>query len=469
MNAPSPWQGWDGRRLTVHADAAAELRLDGAPFEPVAAGDFAREFAFAPGGGDELAFSLRGADGAELAPPWHVRFGEPAQPGADAWQGDARALQSLADLPLPAPEIWRAAPPAAIVVPIYNSPQCVQRCIAALLRHTPVARRKILIDDASTDPVIGEILRQYARRPDIVIRRNERNLGYTASCNLGMALAGRADVVLLNADTQVGPRWLERLRLTAYSEAAIGTVTAVSDNAGAFSVPELERHCRIPERWTLEQTQRALLQQCGGCLPLLPTGNGFCMYVKREVFDRVGALDTAAFPAGYGEENDLCQRAERAGFRHAIAGEVFVQHERSASFGDERRAALGAQGMAVLRERYPDYEAKVGATLWSFERRVLDWRVRRLYAGTDGHYAAHPPRPRVAATDANATVDADAAEVLHPDVEDPIALRTWLVHHAIEAVRTANPAVARTAASVDVPAFDAAGIARWVANTRPLA
>jgi len=469
MNPAAQWLGWDGRILRLHTHTPCLLHLDGATFEPVAAGEFAREFAFAPGGGDELKFSLCGEHGAELVAPWRVRFGAPAQPGADVWPGEARALRALADLPLPAPEILRAAPPAAVVVPIYNSPQCVQRCIDALLRHTPMARRKILIDDASTDPAIAGILREFARRPDVLIRRNEKNLGYTATCNLGMALAGRADVVLLNADTQVGPRWLERLRLTAYSDAAVGTVTAVSDNAGAFSVPELEKFCPIPERWTLEQAQRALLQQCGGCPPQLPTGNGFCMYVKREVFDRVGVLDVAAFPAGYGEENDLCQRAERAGFRHVIAGDVLVQHERSASFGDERRAALGAQGMTVLRARYPDYEANVGATLWSFERRVLDWRVRRLYAGNDGHYALQPPRPRVATRDAGVAVDGDCAEFLRADFDDAGALREWLVRNAVEAVQTADSRIARVAASVGVPAFDAAEIANWVANARPLA
>lgn len=468
MNAQGHWLGWDGRVLRLHADAACALHLDGMLFEPVAAGEFAREFAFSPGGGDELEFTLRDADGHDPAPSWRVRFGEAAQPGADAWPGAARALRPLADLPLAAPEILRRAPLAAVVVPIYNSPQCVQRCIAALLRHTHPARRKILIDDASTDPAIAGILREFARRPDVLIRHNEKNLGYTASCNLGIELAGRADVVLLNSDTQVGPRWLDRLRLTAYSDAGIGTVTAVSDNAGAFSVPELEAYCPIPGRWTLEQTQRALLQQCGGCLPQLPTGNGFCMYVKRELFDRVGRLDVAAFPAGYGEENDLCQRAEHAGFRHVIAGDVLVQHERSASFGDKRRAALGAQGMKVLRERYPDYESNVGATLWSFERRVLDWRVRRLYAGSDGHYAIQSPRPRVAVFDAQAAIE-DAVEVLQSGSSDPLALRAWLVHGAVEAVQTADSRIARVAASVGVPAFDTAEIANWVANARSLA
>jgi hypothetical protein len=49
----------------------------------------------------------------------------------------------------------------------------------------------------------------------------------------------------------------------------------------------------------------------------------------------------------------------------------------------------------VLRARYPGYEAAVGATLYSFARRVLDYRVRRTYADSDGRYADRAPRPRV--------------------------------------------------------------------------
>ncbi len=169
----------------------------------------------------------------------------------------------------------------------------------------------------------------------------------------------------------------------------------MSDNAGAFSVPELEQYCPIPVRWQLVQAQRAVLQQAGLRYPQLPTGNGFCMYIKRAVIARIGSMDEAAFPVGFGEENDFCQRAEHAGYRHVIAGNVLVHHERSASFGDARRAELGAQGMQVLRQRYPDYEDKVAATLYSFARRALDYRVRRTYADRDGSYAALPPRPRL--------------------------------------------------------------------------
>ena len=383
---------------------------------------------------------------------------------------------------------WTDAPATtAIVIPIFNSPALVRRCIASVLRWTRGPARLILIDDASPDPAIAPMLKAYRGRTGIVIHRNAQNLGYTRSTNLGIELAGTADVVMLNSDTEVGPRWLNALRQAAYANAAIGTVTAVSDNAGAFSVPELEQFCPIPSCWTLPMAQRALLQNAGGCLPELPTGNGFCMFVKRAMLDRVGVLDAEAFPSGYGEENDLCQRAEQAGFRHVIAGNALVHHERSASFGDARRAALGMQGMQVLRSRYPDYENKVGATLYGFARRVLDYRVRRIYADRDDVYAVLPPRPRVLLTaSANAAalqpqyecfLFADAGErvTLHRYVHSgwepadecdarDVDLRAWLMRHAIELVDVNDAdahaiALHRAAVALDLPLIDSSGAA----------
>ena len=353
------------------------------------------------------------------------------------------------------------APPVAIVVPVFNSPALVRRCIEAVLCFTRGARL-ILIDDASTDAAVTPLLASYADRA--IVRVSPNNLGYTRSCNIGIELAGDADVVLLNSDTEVGPRWLQRLRLIAYGDANVGTVTAVSDNAGAFSVPQIEQYCPLPECWDLVQTQRALLQGAYGCLPELPTGNGFCMYVKRELLDRVGVLDADAFPAGYGEENDLCQRAARIGYRHVIAGDVLVRHARSASFGEERRRALGEQGMAVLRARYPQYEADVGATLYSSARRVLEGRVRDIYAAATTQNA---PRPRVLTLPTARRLESYEVFPWNDELArlDGTKLRDWLARSAIEAVcaediSDVSPAllVATRGADVEIVA-DAQGLA----------
>ncbi|MBS0582372.1 MAG: glycosyltransferase [Proteobacteria bacterium] len=402
------WQGWNGSVLRWHVAGdlaglpATELTLDGvafARFPATGAGEqaFEFEFPFSPSGHDELRFGLAvtaAEPTLDLLPGWEVRLGAPAALPAVSSPATPQRLAALAGTPRRPAAPLAALPRVSIVVPIFNSAQSVRNCIASVLRHSPNARL-ILIDDASTDARIAPILDEAAKQRQVLVVRNERNRGYTGSVNIGMRLAGGDDVVLLNSDTVVGPRWLAALKIAAYGADDIGTVTAASDNAGAFSVPELERHCPIPARWTLAQAQRAVLQQAGTRYPQLPTGNGFCMYIKRVLIARIGPMDEAAFPQGYGEENDFCQRGERAGYRNLIAGNVLVHHERSASFGAERRAALGAQGMAVLRERYPDYENAVGAALWSFERRVLDWRVRRIYADADTTYATQPPKPRL--------------------------------------------------------------------------
>lgn len=405
---------WDGHRLVLRfaADAGlppdrrVALDLDGTYFTDLpidGRGIASLAFPFAPAGLRRVALLprlTRGGpallrqpltldlattdDGAQLLPP-----------GADAM---ARAV--------------------AVVVPVYNAADDVARCLASVLRHTTGRARLIVIDDASTDPAVAPLLARYAGLAGISVLRNPDNRGFTATANRGIEAAEGADVVLLNADTEVGPHWLTGLRRAVAARPDIASATAVSDNAGAFSVPELECENALPAAWSFEQSARALWQGAGLAYPMLPTGNGFCLYLRRAALDAVGVLDAQAFPQGYGEENDWCQRAAAAGWQHAVAGNVLVRHARSRSFGHARRIALGHAGMAVLRTRWPRYEDEVGATLFSYPRRVLDWRVRRLFAAAT---AANAPRPRVLGLAGAAMTDADA-EAWHIE---PVAADGW--------------------------------------------
>lgn len=81
------------------------------------------------------------------------------------------------------------------------------------------------------------------------------------------------------------------------------------------------------------------------------------MYVRRAAIDDVGMFDVDAFPRGYGEENDFCMRAERAGWRHVIDDRTYVFHERSKSFKSEKTELMRA-GRAVVDQRYPEYKQR---------------------------------------------------------------------------------------------------------------
>ena len=476
---------WDGCALSAFArsGAALQLLLDGTHFlnwPGQADGRHAQAFSYAPGGDSRMQIQVCNA-GVPLHEPLEARWGEP---GLRAVSASPPPLQ----MPDPHSEQYLLgnqavaagrAPATVIIVPVYNAGVAVARCLAALREHTSAGATVLLIDDASTDPAVQPLLTMAAAWPNVRVLSNARNLGFTGTVNRGLSeCAADADVVLLNADTEVGPGWLGALRRAAYADADHATATAVSDNAGAFSVPELEQHNPLPGRWGYAEAARSLLQNAGLAYPRLPTGNGFCMFIRHDARVQVGALDAAAFPAGYGEENDWCQRAEKLGWQHVIAGNVFVGHARSQSFGEARRLELGVKGMQVLRQRYPDYEAKVGASLFAFPRLVLNWRVRRLW-----QQAGAAPRPRVLLYEpAHAhhwasweawrlyhdgsnlrLLDASACErEMRPARAGMDAIAAWLQRYGFEAICAAkNDGIASLCADLGVPLARTPAELRW--------
>jgi GT2 family glycosyltransferase/glycosyltransferase involved in cell wall biosynthesis len=267
-------------------------------------------------------------------------------------------LAPRADLvPLLLPPI--AARGVAVVVPIYNAPEDLALCLESLVQWTTLPARLILIDDASPDPAVAAILDRYEGRPGIEIHRMVENRGFVQTANHGIALAGLDDVVLLNSDAAVGPRWLEGLRAAAYSQPRHGSATPMSNNAGAFSFPVSGTDNALAGD-SLVIASRLAAQGAGPYYPLVPTGHGFCLYLRRDCLDEVGMLDAVAFPRGYGEENDLAMRAARLGWTHVLDDRTLVFHRRSASFRDEQVGLMRA-GRDALDARYPEYTPLVEA------------------------------------------------------------------------------------------------------------
>ena len=260
-------------------------------------------------------------------------------------------------------------PGVTVVVAVFNGGDVVQRCLDSLASFTPNTVRIVVIDDASTDPGTLRLLADRSAAGAIELVTHPENWGYTRTANHGLELAGTDDVVLLNSDTEVGPMWLHRLAWTAYTDSSTGTVSAVSNDAAANSLPR--RHARNDwyPRLPWHATARLMMFGMRVWSQVVPAAHGFCMYVRRTLLDDVGGFDVDAFPSGYGEEVDLSQRAIRAGWNNLVAPHVMVRHHRSQSFGD-RRQKLVADSKVVLGSRYPElvpmvalWQSSVGALL----------------------------------------------------------------------------------------------------------
>lgn len=244
--------------------------------------------------------------------------------------------------------------PVEVVIPVYNAASDLARCVESVLAHTAGEYSLVLIDDASPDPAIAAYFAQLRERDlkHVALLRNEHNLGFTGTANRGMTRS-RADIVLLNSDTVVTPGWLDALRRCAASSPHIGTVTPFSNNAEIVSFPRFCENNVWPVAADPEPIRAALASAAVPTYPELPTGVGFCMYVRRELIDAVGPFDMA-FGAGYGEENDLCLRGFAVGYRNVLADDAFVLHTGGRSF-QGRKEVLGVRNTTLLLERHPHY------------------------------------------------------------------------------------------------------------------
>lgn len=248
--------------------------------------------------------------------------------------------------------------PVDVVVPVYNAAADLARCVESVLTNTTGCYRLVLIDDASTDPAIAALFEALRARaiPHLLLLRNETNLGFTGTANRGMQFS-RADVVLLNSDTIVTRDWLDALLRCAASNRSFGTITPFSNNAEICSFPRFCENNGWSERDDAEPVRAALARAAVPTYPDLPTGVGFCMYVRRDLIDAIGVFDPM-FGLGYGEENDFCLRGFAVGYRNVLCEDAFVLHLGGRSF-EGQKVALGVRNLALLVVRHPHYEAMV--------------------------------------------------------------------------------------------------------------
>ncbi|MDH5857519.1 methyltransferase domain-containing protein [Lampropedia aestuarii] len=266
-----------------------------------------------------------------------------------------------------------------IIVPVYKGLADTQLCVDSVLAsEVGVPYRLIVINDCSPEPEVTEWLRKRAaHEPRIILLENEENLGFVGTVNRGMRHSDAHDVLLLNSDTEVANDWLARLRNAAYRLAKVGSVTPFSSNATICSYPVFCKANPLPEGYSTAQMDALFAQTNPGQSVEVPTGVGFCMYIRRDCLQVVGLFDEESFGKGYGEENDFCQRALQQGWPNLHALDTYVLHTAGVSFGESKSAREQA-AMETLRRMHPSYESQVHAFLQrdpaKEARLAVDWQ-----------------------------------------------------------------------------------------------
>ncbi len=245
-----------------------------------------------------------------------------------------------------------------IIIPVFNAYSEFIKCLYSTLKYSNDCNI-IIVNDKSTDIRINELFSKLSevRLNRLIVIENNQNLGFVKTVNIGMKLHDR-DVILLNSDTIVTPRWVDKLQKCAYSDEKIGTVTPFTNNGTICSVPNFCTNNQIPEGFTIDSFSEFLEQISFRRFPELPTAVGFCMYIKRELIKNIGYFDEEAFGKGYGEENDFSLRAIRKGYKNVLCDDVFIFHKEGSSFSSEKDE-LCKKHLDILTNMYPNYLAEV--------------------------------------------------------------------------------------------------------------
>lgn len=257
---------------------------------------------------------------------------------------------------------------ADVVVPVFNATDFVKDNLLSLIGANDGSYRIVVVDDASGSRT-RRLLADIAESGAITLISHPTNQGYTRSVNAGIREGDAPFVITLNSDTVVPRGWHRRLLEPFQRFERLGIAGPLSSAGSWQSVPfRFSQNGgwlanSLPFGHDVESVQHWLGSTWQPAYPEIPLLNGFCLCTRREVFDQVGLFDEAAFPVGYGEENDLCLRAAKEGWQLRVVDDLYIFHAKSKSFG-KHRGHLSKAGTGSLKEKHPTVDwAELDATL----------------------------------------------------------------------------------------------------------
>lgn len=224
--------------------------------------------------------------------------------------------------------------------------------------------RIIFVDNASEASEAAKVTRFMTKnRIPCVTFHNSANLGFVKGVNLGLARSTAPYVVLQNNDAFVFPQTYARMRRTCAKTGcgAIGTISTT----GWQDIKSLKRvwsdlrgiNAQLEPAQIAEQCRMRLDQMVhivDGTNAMLAF---FCTMFRREVIREIGYL-SERYEIGLGDDDDYCVRLRRAGYKLALALDVFVQHDRRTTwktlYRQEEIAEAQKHAIGLLKKTHPD-------------------------------------------------------------------------------------------------------------------
>ena len=228
----------------------------------------------------------------------------------------------------------------AVAVPLYNKRPHIARALESILAQTEAPAEIFVVDDASTDGGLDEVIRHRDDRLKI-LRRSEPGPGGYAARNMAVLRAQSDWIAFLDADDAWAPDHLATIRAAIEQADAprLGSVFTGYANVWPDGRREPDRYTRRLGRAEARVLDFPALLNAWLDLKECP------IWTSAAAFRRQALIDAGLFPAGRcvrGGDKDLWLRVARHAEVVAAAGSTAIYH-RDATNMVTRRSSTDAR------------------------------------------------------------------------------------------------------------------------------
>jgi GT2 family glycosyltransferase len=250
----------------------------------------------------------------------------------------------------------------SIVIVNYNVRNLLENCLHSVQAALGDIRSQIFVVDNNSDDGSVEMITE--RFPDVHVIANQENVGFARANNQALILSKGRYLLLLNPDTLVQEDSFSAMISFFESHPDVGLASCKIINPDG----SLEQACRrsFPSPWVA-------FTKLTGLSSLFPKSklfakynltyldenegyevdavSGSFMFLRREVYDRIGGLDEQYFM--YGEDLDWCYRVQSNGWKVQYVPDTQIVH-----YGGESTSRSSIDARAIFYQAMDVFTAK---------------------------------------------------------------------------------------------------------------
>ncbi|MFA6973943.1 MAG: glycosyltransferase family 2 protein [Parcubacteria group bacterium] len=216
----------------------------------------------------------------------------------------------------------------SVIIVNYRSEQYLKNCVASLFKYLHNITFEIIVVNNDNNILEVEAHCNASLRADVNIQiiNHHKNIGFGAACNLGAELVRGEILWFLNPDTEILSASLEKIvdKLKNSDKVAVigpRLITAANKTQQWCAGKESSLWRNIKNNFGIVESKKVWESEFS---VLADWVSGAALFVKKEVFERVGGFDENFFM--YFEDEDLCRRIRLAGYDVLYYPAVSIRH-----------------------------------------------------------------------------------------------------------------------------------------------